>query len=87
MDRGKRRCRHAGSPVRDPIEVKSEANITSRSLRKFKELFSDKIKLRVRFSLDNLKLDDDVLNIPLFMADQTDRLIGIALEQRNATQF
>ena len=65
-----------------PIEVKSEANTTSRSLKKFKELFSDQVKLRVRFSLDNLKLDDDVLNIPLFMADQADRLIGLALEQR-----
>ena len=67
-----------------PIEVKSEANTTSKSLRKFKELFPDQVKLRVRFSLDNLKLDDDVLNIPLFMADQTDRLIGLALDQRNA---
>lgn len=65
-----------------PIEVKSEANTTRKSLKKFKELFSDKVKLRVRFSLDNLKLDDDVLNIPLFMADQTDRLIGLALEQK-----
>lgn len=65
-----------------PIEVKSEANTTGKSLKKFKELFSDKVKLRVRFSLNNLKLDDDVLNIPLFMADQTDRLIGIALEKR-----
>ena len=65
-----------------PIEVKSEANTTSRSLRKFKELFSDKVTLRVRFSLDNLKLDDDVLNIPLFLADQADRLIGLALEQK-----
>ena len=66
-----------------PIEVKSEANLSSRSLRKFKELFSDKVKLRVRFSLDNMKLNNDVLNIPLFMADQTDRMIGLALEQRN----
>ena len=65
-----------------PIEVKAEGNITSRSLKKFKELFSDKVKLRVRFSLENLKLDDDVLNIPLFMADYADKLIGIALEQR-----
>ena len=65
-----------------PIEVKSEKNTTSRSLKKFKELFPDKVRLRIRFSLDNLKLDDDVLNIPLFMADQTDRLIGLALEQR-----
>ena len=60
-----------------PIEVKSETNLSSRSLRKYKELFADKVKLRVRFSLDNLKLDDDVLNIPLFLADQTDRLIGL----------
>lgn len=37
----------------------------------------DKVKLRVCFSLDNLKLNDNVLNIPLFMADQTDRLIGL----------
>lgn len=64
-----------------PIEVKSATNVTSRSLRKFKELFPDKVKLRVRFSLDNLKLDNDVLNIPLFMADSADRLIGMALNQ------
>ncbi len=65
-----------------PAEVKSEANITSKSLKKFKELFPDKVKLRIRFSLDNLKLDDDVLNIPLFMADQANWLIGLALEKR-----
>ena len=67
-----------------PVEVKSEANTTSKSLKKFKELFPDQVKLRVRFSLDNLKLDDDVLNIPLFMADQADRLIGLALEKKNS---
>ena len=64
-----------------PVEVKSETNTASKSLKKFKELFSDQIRLRVRFSLDNLKLDGDVLNIPLFMADQTDRLIGMALDE------
>ena len=62
-----------------PIEVKAETNTTSKSIKKFKELFPDKVKLRVRFSLDNLKLDGDMLNIPLFMADQVNRLIGIAL--------
>lgn len=64
-----------------PVEVKSETNVTGRSLRKFKELFPEKVKLRIRFSLANLKVDDDLLNIPLFMADQTDRLIGLALKQ------
>ena len=64
-----------------PIEVKSETNTTSRSLKKYKELFPDKVKLRVRLSLDNLRLDGDVLNIPLFLADQIDRLIGMGLER------
>ena len=62
-----------------PVEVKAETNTKSKSLKKYKELFADQVKLRIRFSLDNLKLDGDVLNIPLFMADHTDRLIGMAL--------
>ena len=63
-----------------PVEVKSDTNVGSRSLKKFKELFPEQVKLRVRLSLNNLRLDDDVLNIPLFMADHVDRLIGIALQ-------
>ncbi len=35
-----------------PVEVKSEANTSSRSLKKFKELFPDQVKLRVRFPLN-----------------------------------
>ncbi len=65
-----------------PVEVESEANTASKSLKKFRELFPDQVKFRVRFFLNNLKLDDDVPNIPLFMADQADRLIGLALEQK-----
>lgn len=65
-----------------PVEVKSETNTAGKSLKKFRELFPDRVRLRIRFSLSNLKLDGDVLNIPLFMADQADRLIGLALEQR-----
>lgn len=60
-----------------PIEVKSENNVESKSLKKYKEKFGEDVKLRVRLSLNNLKLDDDLLNIPLFMADHTDRLIGM----------
>lgn len=64
-----------------PVEVKSEDNIESRSLRKFAEKYGDRIKLRVRFSMRNLKLYDGVLNIPVFMADHADRLIGLALKR------
>ena len=35
----------------------------------------------IRFSLANLKLDGDLLNIPLFMADYADKLIGLTLRQ------
>ncbi len=65
-----------------PVEVKSESNVESRSLKKFKEKYGDKAKLRVRFSLNNLRLDDDLINIPLFMADYADKLIGMALKQK-----
>lgn len=64
-----------------PVEVKAEANTEAKSLKKYKEKFGDKVKLRVRFSLDNLKLNSDLLNIPLFLADETDRLIGLALNK------
>lgn len=62
-----------------PIEVKAGQNTESKSLKKYKEIFGDQVKLRIRFSLDNLKLDGDVLNIPLFLADQCNRLIDMAL--------
>lgn len=66
-----------------PIEVKAEKNTKSKSLFKFKEKYSENIKLRVRFSFDNLTLDNDLLNIPLFMADHSKKLIDIALKKLN----
>lgn len=70
-----------------PIEVKSSTDKNNTSLRKFKEIFSneyeDKQLLRIRFSLRNLCLDKDVLNIPLFMADYTNRLISLAKKSNN----
>jgi len=66
-----------------PVEVKSESNVESRSLQKFKEKYGDNIKLRIRFSLNNLRLDNDLLNIPSFLADYVDKLIGLALTKSN----
>ena len=64
-----------------PVEVQSEDNVESRSLKQYKEKYGAKVPIRVRMSLKNLKLNGDLLNIPLFLADQTDRLIGIAKER------
>lgn len=61
-----------------PIEVKAETNVKATSLKKYKELYAKETKLRVRFSMNNLRMDDDVLNIPLFLADEVIRLIEIA---------
>lgn len=64
-----------------PVEVKAEENVHARSLKKYKELFGSQTKLRVRFSMGNLTLDDDLLNIPLCMADHTGRLIDMAMKK------
>lgn len=63
-----------------PIEVKSSNNIISSSLKKYKEKYPKETKLRIRYSLKNLSLDNDLLNIPLFLIDQTEQLIELALK-------
>ena len=65
-----------------PIEVKCEGNVKSIGLKKFAEKYGDKVKLRIRFSMNNLKLDHDVLNIPMFMADYADKLIRRYLRKK-----
>ena len=56
-----------------PIEVKSDENIRSKSLAIYRKTYSP--KLSIRFSLRNLKYDDGLLNIPLFMADYTKNIV------------
>jgi len=59
-----------------PIEVKSDENIRSKSLTVYNELYNPSIRLR--YSLKNLKKDEGLLNIPLFMVDYTAKLIKLA---------
>ena len=56
-----------------PIEVKSGTSITGKSLTEYAKRYSP--RLRIRFSMLNLKKDDTLLNIPLFLADKTQELI------------
>jgi hypothetical protein len=60
-----------------PIEVKSDENIRSKSLSYYRKEFNP--KLSIRFSLRNLKLEDGLINIPLFMVDHTRKLVDMAL--------
>ncbi len=56
-----------------PIEVKSGTSVTGRSLMEYNKKYSP--ELRIRFSMLNLKKDDNFINIPLFLADKTTELV------------
>jgi predicted AAA+ superfamily ATPase len=62
-----------------PVEVKAGVSLTSRSLRHYASKYSAATPLRVRFSLADLRLDGDLLNIPLYLADHASRLMSLAL--------
>lgn len=59
-----------------PCEVKAATNVKSPSLKYYFGKYADATPLRVRFSLRNLSLDGDVLNIPLYLCDIAAKLIG-----------
>ena len=51
-----------------PIEVKSGTSVTGRSLVEYSKRYAPPV--RIRFSMLNLKQDDGLVNIPLFLADR-----------------
>ena len=50
-----------------PIEVKSDERISGKSFSVYNEKYHP--TLRIRFSLRNVKRDDNLLNLPIFLAD------------------
>jgi predicted AAA+ superfamily ATPase len=58
-----------------PIEVKSAANTASKSLAQYDKEYSPQI--RIRYSLNNFKKDGNLLNIPIFFADWTKKILGL----------
>lgn len=56
-----------------PVEVKSDENVRGKSLTFYNKQYAP--ALRLRYSLRNLKIDDGLLNIPLFLADKTAEFI------------
>ncbi len=59
-----------------PVEVKSAQNTSGKSLFVYNSLYHP--KLRIRYSKNNLKLDDNLLNIPIFLVDWSRKLIEMA---------
>ena len=58
-----------------PIEVKSNENINSISLKHYNEKYNPKV--RIRFSMKNLQKDDNLINIPLFMVEYIKKFLGL----------
>ena len=58
-----------------PVEVKSDENVRSKSLTFYRKAFNP--GLSIRFSMRNLKRDEELINIPLFMVDYTKKLLGL----------
>lgn len=59
------------------ILQKSDENVSSRSLTLYAQKYEQDTKIRLRFSLKNLRMDGNLLNIPLFMIDHMEKLIGL----------
>ena len=58
-----------------PIEVKSGKSINNTSLKVYNEIYNP--KCRIRFSMNNLAKDNNLINIPLFMIEYLDKLIEL----------
>ena len=58
-----------------PVEVKSDENIKSKSLAFYRKSFNPEISLR--YSLRNFRAEEGLINIPLFMADYTVRILDM----------
>ena len=61
-----------------PVEVKAGANVKSASIKSYGKKYEANTPLMIRFSLKNLSLDGNVLNVPLALIDRLDSLINLA---------
>ena len=66
-----------------PIEAKAGENVKATSVKRYAKTYESQTPIIVRLSLRNLSHDGIILNVPLFMVDQLDRLIGMALSIGN----
>ena len=59
-----------------PMEVKSGLNVNAKSLRSYRERYDPQISIRA--SMKNLRLDDGLLNIPLYLLGELPRFLELA---------
>lgn len=61
-----------------PIEVKAGVSIAAASIKQYLKKYEKETKFAIRFSLKNFSFDGKILNIPLYLIDEIDRIIEIA---------
>lgn len=57
-----------------PVEVKSSTNITAKSLSEYRKRYSP--ALSIRLSMRNMRKDNDLINIPIYMVDELKKIIS-----------
>jgi predicted AAA+ superfamily ATPase len=57
-----------------PVEAKSALSIKSKSLSEYRKKYQPELSLR--FSLKNIEKNDELLNLPLYLADCTEKLMS-----------
>ena len=66
-----------------PIETKSGLNLKAQSLRTYRDKYHPLISIRT--SMSNLRLDDGLLNIPLYLISELPRLLTLAKQKSAVT--
>lgn len=66
-----------------PVEVKSGKNIIGASIKQYIKNYDKETKFAIRFSLMNFSFDGKILNIPLYLTDELDRIIEMAERDLN----
>ena len=59
-----------------PVEVKSGLSLKAKSLKTYREKYNPEISIRT--SMNNLRFDDGLLNIPLYLLGELPRLLKLA---------
>ena len=66
-----------------PIEAKAGEAVRATSIKRYEKEYPEETPIMVRLSMRNLSFDGKVLNVPLFMIDELDRLLALALARRD----
>lgn len=64
-----------------PVEVKAGINVKAASIKRYLTKYESETKFAIRFSLKNLSFDGKILNVPLYLIDELDRIMEIAKKQ------